>query len=104
MKHSSQEIMVPAEDTQCTVVSWRPPATSTSTARNLKSKHRLGPGHRQARPDRGYRIDLELCSGCTVCLEQCPRPGIEMAPEPTPQIATGLSGEATSLSGFKISR
>ena len=56
---------------------------------------RLGPG-------RGYRVDLDLCSGCAVCLEQCPCHAIEMAPEPAAQIGTGLSGEPTSPARFKV--
>jgi NADPH-dependent glutamate synthase beta subunit-like oxidoreductase len=35
---------------------------------------KLGPG-------RGYRVDLELCTGCAACFEQCPCHAIEMAPE-----------------------
>ena len=31
---------------------------------------------------RFYRIELELCTGCAVCFEQCPCHAIEMAPEP----------------------
>jgi formate dehydrogenase beta subunit len=56
---------------------------------------RLGPG-------RGYRVEYELCTGCAVCLEQCPCHAIEMTPEPTREIAPGLSGEATSPSQFKV--
>jgi len=35
---------------------------------------KLGPG-------RGYRVDLDLCTGCAACFEQCPCHAIEMAPE-----------------------
>lgn len=56
---------------------------------------RLGPG-------RGYRIDYDLCSGCAVCFEQCPCHAIEMIPEPATEIASGLIGEPTSPSRFKV--
>jgi NADPH-dependent glutamate synthase beta subunit-like oxidoreductase/Pyruvate/2-oxoacid:ferredoxin oxidoreductase delta subunit len=36
---------------------------------------KLGPG-------RGYRIDMNLCTGCAVCVEQCPCHAMEMIPEP----------------------
>jgi len=36
---------------------------------------KLGPG-------RGYRIDLNTCTGCAVCVEQCPCHAMEMIPEP----------------------
>ncbi len=35
---------------------------------------KLGPGH-------GYRIDMDLCTGCAVCVEQCPCDAMEMVPE-----------------------
>ena len=35
---------------------------------------RLGPTH-------GYRIDLDLCTGCAVCVEQCPCHAMAMVPE-----------------------
>jgi Pyruvate/2-oxoacid:ferredoxin oxidoreductase delta subunit len=31
---------------------------------------------------RFYRIDLDLCTGCAACFEQCPCHAIEMVPEP----------------------
>jgi Pyruvate/2-oxoacid:ferredoxin oxidoreductase delta subunit len=34
----------------------------------------LGPTH-------GYRVDLDLCTGCAVCVEQCPCHAMEMVPE-----------------------
>ncbi len=37
---------------------------------------RLGPTH-------GYRINLDLCTGCAVCVEQCPCHAMEMVPERT---------------------
>jgi NADPH-dependent glutamate synthase beta subunit-like oxidoreductase len=43
--------------------------------------HKLGPG-------RGYRIDLQACTGCAVCVEQCPCHAMEMIPEP-PRAAMG---------------
>jgi formate dehydrogenase (NADP+) beta subunit len=36
---------------------------------------KLGPG-------RGYSIDMTTCTGCTVCVEQCPCHAMEMIPEP----------------------
>jgi Pyruvate/2-oxoacid:ferredoxin oxidoreductase delta subunit len=36
---------------------------------------KLGPGRR-------YRIDYDLCTGCAVCVEQCPCHAMEMIPEP----------------------
>ena len=35
---------------------------------------RLGPTH-------GYRVDLDLCTGCAVCVEQCPCHAMEMVPD-----------------------
>jgi formate dehydrogenase beta subunit len=37
---------------------------------------KLGPTH-------GYSIDMTLCTGCSVCVEQCPCHAMEMVPEPT---------------------
>ena len=31
---------------------------------------------------RGYSIDMALCTGCSVCVEQCPCHAMEMVPEP----------------------
>ena len=36
---------------------------------------RLGPGN-------GYRVDFARCTGCAVCVEQCPVHAMEMIPEP----------------------
>jgi NADPH-dependent glutamate synthase beta subunit-like oxidoreductase len=36
---------------------------------------KLGPSH-------GYRIDMARCTGCAVCVEQCPCHAMEMVPEP----------------------
>ena len=36
---------------------------------------KLGPGKR-------YRVNLDLCTGCAVCFDQCPCHAIEMEPEP----------------------
>jgi NADPH-dependent glutamate synthase beta subunit-like oxidoreductase len=36
---------------------------------------RLGPGQ-------GYRIKLEACTGCKICVQQCPCHAMEMVPEP----------------------
>jgi NADPH-dependent glutamate synthase beta subunit-like oxidoreductase len=43
--------------------------------------HQQGPGN-------GYRIDLAACTGCAVCVAQCPCHAMEMIPEP-PRAATG---------------
>ncbi len=37
---------------------------------------------RKLGPGKGYRVDLELCTGCGVCHDQCPVHAIEMIPEP----------------------
>ena len=42
-----------------------------------KSVTKLGPGQ-------GYRFDLDTCTGCAICFEQCPCHAIEMVPEPVP--------------------
>jgi len=31
---------------------------------------------------RFYRVDLDLCTGCAACFEQCPCHAIDMVPEP----------------------
>ncbi|HYM70377.1 MAG TPA: NAD(P)-binding protein [bacterium] len=41
---------------------------------------RLGPGN-------GYRVDLTRCTGCAVCVEQCPVHSMEMIPEPSADAA-----------------
>jgi len=56
---------------------------------------KLGPG-------RFYRVDYDHCSGCAVCLEQCPCHAIEMTPEPVAESAAGLIGEPTMPSNFKV--
>jgi NADPH-dependent glutamate synthase beta subunit-like oxidoreductase len=35
-------------------------------------------------PTQGYSVDLNLCTGCAVCVEQCPCHAMEMVPEPGP--------------------
>jgi Pyruvate/2-oxoacid:ferredoxin oxidoreductase delta subunit len=42
---------------------------------------KLGPAH-------GYRVDMALCTGCSVCVEQCPCHAMEMVPEPHAATAT----------------
>jgi len=37
---------------------------------------KLGPGQ-------GYKVNFELCTGCAVCVEQCPCHAMEMIPEPS---------------------
>jgi len=34
-------------------------------------------------PNEGYEIKLDLCTGCGICVEQCPCHAMEMFPEPT---------------------
>jgi NADPH-dependent glutamate synthase beta subunit-like oxidoreductase len=34
-------------------------------------------------PTLGYRVDMTLCTGCAVCVEQCPCHAMEMVPEPS---------------------
>ncbi|MFN2324224.1 MAG: 4Fe-4S binding protein, partial [Trueperaceae bacterium] len=36
---------------------------------------KLGPG-------KGYSVNFDLCTGCAVCVEQCPCHAMEMVPEP----------------------
>jgi Pyruvate/2-oxoacid:ferredoxin oxidoreductase delta subunit len=43
---------------------------------------KLGPTH-------GYRVNMELCTGCAVCVEQCPCHAMEMVPEPARAIGAG---------------
>lgn len=43
---------------------------------------RLGPGL-------GYKVDMALCTGCAVCVEQCPCHALEMIPEPATTDAEG---------------
>lgn len=38
-------------------------------------------------PTRGYDIKLDLCTGCMVCVEQCPCHAMEMIPEPMGALA-----------------
>jgi formate dehydrogenase beta subunit len=33
-------------------------------------------------PTKGYRVDMDLCTGCAVCVEQCPCHAMEMIAEP----------------------
>jgi NADPH-dependent glutamate synthase beta subunit-like oxidoreductase len=46
---------------------------------------KLGPGH-------GYAIKLALCTGCAVCVEQCPCHAMEMIPEPTGKTGSAARG------------
>ncbi|WP_284943555.1 NAD(P)-binding protein [Acidisoma cladoniae] len=41
---------------------------------------KLGPTH-------GYTVDLALCTGCSVCVDQCPCHAMEMVPEPATILA-----------------
>jgi len=43
---------------------------------------------------RGYRVELDLCTGCSICSEQCPCHAIEMQPDSQPAAAPlGSIGE-----------
>jgi formate dehydrogenase beta subunit len=56
---------------------------------------KLGPGRR-------YRFDLEHCTGCAVCFDQCPCHAIEMVPEPADAPRkTGRFGEPLAPAKFK---
>jgi NADPH-dependent glutamate synthase beta subunit-like oxidoreductase len=44
---------------------------------------KLGPTH-------GYRVNMDLCTGCAVCVEQCPCHAMEMVPEAAPQFANAM--------------
>jgi formate dehydrogenase (NADP+) beta subunit len=48
---------------------------------------KLGPTH-------GYRIDMELCTGCAVCVEQCPCHAMEMVSETAHAAETAYALEA----------
>jgi Pyruvate/2-oxoacid:ferredoxin oxidoreductase delta subunit len=50
----------------------------------------------------GYTVDLELCTGCAACFEQCPCHAIDMIPEPGGRpLPVGNLGEPISPSQFK---
>lgn len=61
---------------------------------------------------RGYAVDLDLCTGCAVCFEQCPCHAIEMTPDPatadagrSPQamaLPIGSMGDPLAPSRFKV--
>jgi formate dehydrogenase beta subunit len=56
---------------------------------------KLGPGKR-------YRFDLDHCTGCAVCFDQCPCHAIDMAPEPAAAVRkTGRFGEPLAPARFK---
>jgi NADPH-dependent glutamate synthase beta subunit-like oxidoreductase len=56
---------------------------------------KLGPGKR-------YRFDLDQCTGCAVCFDQCPCHAIEMVPEPADAPRkTGRFGEPLAPAKFK---
>jgi Pyruvate/2-oxoacid:ferredoxin oxidoreductase delta subunit len=51
----------------------------------------------------GYAVDMELCTGCAVCFEQCPCHAIEMVPEPGgQQLPLGSMGEPLAPSRFQV--
>lgn len=54
-------------------------------------------------PGLGYAVDLDLCTGCAVCFEQCPCHAIEMIEEPASAAAVlGSLGEPLAPGGFKV--
>ena len=51
----------------------------------------------------GYSVDLDLCTGCAVCYEQCPCHAMEMVPEPAGQpMPVGSLSEPLAPSRFKV--
>ena len=54
---------------------------------------RLGPG-------RGYAVELDLCTGCAVCFEQCPCHAIEMAPDQSTTALGESTGEALPIGRY----
>ncbi len=54
-------------------------------------------------PGLGYDVDLDLCSGCATCFEQCPCHAIQMLPEPSGQpLPVGSLGEPLAPSRFTV--
>ena len=52
---------------------------------------------------RKYTVDLDLCTGCAVCFDQCPCHAIEMIPEPESAGGRiGSLGEAMAPHRFKL--
>ncbi len=49
---------------------------------------RLGPTH-------GYRIDMDLCTGCAVCVEQCPCHAMEMVADGAGRVSDGGAGRVS---------
>jgi formate dehydrogenase beta subunit len=46
-------------------------------------------------PTLGYRIELAACTGCAVCVDQCPCSAMQMIPEPAPpRAASTVTGAA----------
>jgi len=41
-------------------------------------------------PSRGFRVEMALCTGCAVCVEQCPCHAMEMVPETVPDTVYAL--------------
>ena len=51
----------------------------------------------------GYRVALDLCTGCRICFEQCPCHAIEMTPEPLPATAAlAMMGEPLAPHRFQL--
>ena len=55
-------------------------------ARPEDAIQKLGPG-------RGYEIDMGLCTGCAVCVEQCPCHAMEMISEPARDAPSAGKGQ-----------
>jgi formate dehydrogenase (NADP+) beta subunit len=52
---------------------------------------------------RGYRVEPDLCTGCSICSEQCPCHAIEMQAESLPATAPlGTIGEALAPHRFRV--
>lgn len=52
---------------------------------------KLGPSH-------GYEVNMALCTGCSVCVEQCPCHAMEMVAEPVPVVVAGPSTALSEIS------
>jgi NADPH-dependent glutamate synthase beta subunit-like oxidoreductase len=51
----------------------------------------------------GYAVNLDLCTGCAVCFDQCPCHAIEMVPEPSGlPLPVGSLGEPLAPSRFMV--
>ena len=48
-------------------------------------------------PTLGYRIDMTACTGCAVCVDQCPCHAMEMIPEPPSDAVAPSAGAANEV-------